>query len=187
MRRQIIYFSTEQLCVLPENSALLFILFIIYLLLLLLLQRCIQNASLRPGMHSFSCWTQRMLNEGSNWTRKKNRVYANYKLQEQKTQPRSQGLSSSRPLERERDEDGGREEERPWERGCKKQRHTICKFVFRENNFYQLIGSSRSISLWIFRLRLKSHCVFLSLSSVTRAYLVMFQFQRVAWHYPSCC
>ena len=28
----------------------------------------------------------------------------------------------------------------------KKQRHTICKFVFRENNFYQLIGSSRSIS-----------------------------------------
>mgnify|MGYP000365075934 CR=1 FL=1 len=29
----------------------------------------------------------------------------------------------------------------------KKQRHMICKFVFRENNFYQLIDSSRSISL----------------------------------------
>ena len=25
----------------------------------------------------------------------------------------------------------------------KKQRHMICKFVFRENNFYQLIDSSR--------------------------------------------
>ena len=29
----------------------------------------------------------------------------------------------------------------------KKQRHTICKFVFRENNFYQLVESLRSISL----------------------------------------
>ena len=29
----------------------------------------------------------------------------------------------------------------------KTQRHTIRKFVFRENNFYQLIDSSRSISL----------------------------------------
>ena len=26
----------------------------------------------------------------------------------------------------------------------KKQRHMICKFVFRENNFYQLIGSHQS-------------------------------------------
>ena len=77
MRRQIINFSTEQLCVLHVNSALSFILFIFYLLLL-----CIQRSSLRPGTHSFSCWMQRMLNEGSNWTRKKNRVYANYKLQE---------------------------------------------------------------------------------------------------------
>ena len=29
----------------------------------------------------------------------------------------------------------------------KKQRLTICNFAFRENNFYQLIDSSRSISL----------------------------------------
>ena len=29
----------------------------------------------------------------------------------------------------------------------KKQHHTIRKFVFREINFYQLIDSSRSISL----------------------------------------
>ena len=29
----------------------------------------------------------------------------------------------------------------------KKQRNMICKFVFRENNFYHLIDSSQSISL----------------------------------------
>ena len=34
-------------------------------------QRCIQSASLRPGTHSFFFWTQRILNEGSNWTQKK--------------------------------------------------------------------------------------------------------------------
>ena len=46
-------------------------------------QRCIQSVSLRPGMHSFFFWTQRILNEGSNWTQKtKSNVYANYKLQE---------------------------------------------------------------------------------------------------------
>ena len=41
----------------------------------------------------------------------------------------------------------------------KKQRHTIRKFVFRENNFYQLIDTLKSISLQIFRLKPKSHCV----------------------------
>ena len=41
----------------------------------------------------------------------------------------------------------------------KKQRRMICKFVFRENNFYQLIDSSQSISLKILRLKPKSHCV----------------------------
>ena len=41
----------------------------------------------------------------------------------------------------------------------KKQRRMICKFVFRENNFYQLIDSSQSISLKIIRLKPKSHCV----------------------------
>ena len=34
-------------------------------------QRCIQSASLRPGTHLFFFWTQRILNEGSNWTQKK--------------------------------------------------------------------------------------------------------------------
>ena len=38
-------------------------------------QRCIQSASLRPGTHSFFFWTQRILNEGSNWTQKKNRMF----------------------------------------------------------------------------------------------------------------
>ena len=33
-------------------------------------------------------------------------------------QPRSQGLSSSRPFRRERRDLKGREDERPWERGC---------------------------------------------------------------------
>ena len=37
------------------------------------IQRCIQSASLRPGTHSF--FTQRILNEGSNWTQKKNRMF----------------------------------------------------------------------------------------------------------------
>ena len=47
------------------------------------IQRCIQSASLRPGMHLFFFWTQRLLNEGSNWMqKKKSNVYANYKLQE---------------------------------------------------------------------------------------------------------
>ena len=47
----------------------------------------------------------------------------------------------------------------------KKQRHTMCKFVFRGNNVYQqLLDSSGSISLYIFRLKPKSHCVFESLS-----------------------
>ena len=41
----------------------------------------------------------------------------------------------------------------------KKQRRMICKFVFRENNFYQLIDSSQSISLKILRLKPKSNCV----------------------------
>ena len=36
------------------------------------MQRCIQSASLRPGTHSFSFWTHRMWNKGSNWTQKKN-------------------------------------------------------------------------------------------------------------------
>ena len=46
-------------------------------------QRCIQSVSLRPGTHSFFFRTQRILNEGSNWTqKKKSNVYANYKLQE---------------------------------------------------------------------------------------------------------
>ena len=35
-------------------------------------QRCIQSASLRPGMHSFFFWMQRILNKGSIWTQKKN-------------------------------------------------------------------------------------------------------------------
>ena len=34
-------------------------------------QRCIQSASLPPGTHSFFFWTQRILNEGYNWTQKK--------------------------------------------------------------------------------------------------------------------
>ena len=38
-------------------------------------QGCIQSASLRPGTHSFFFWTQRILNEGSNWTQKKNRMF----------------------------------------------------------------------------------------------------------------
>ena len=41
----------------------------------------------------------------------------------------------------------------------KKQRRMICKFVFRENNFYQLIDSSQSISLKMLRLKPKSNCV----------------------------
>ena len=41
----------------------------------------------------------------------------------------------------------------------KKQRRIICKFVFRENNFYQLIDFSQSISLKILRLKPKSNCV----------------------------
>ena len=42
-----------------------------------------QSESLRPGTHSFFCWTQSSLNEGSNGTQnKKSNVYANYKLQE---------------------------------------------------------------------------------------------------------
>ena len=41
------------------------------LLLCMQFQRCIQSASLRPGTHSFFFWTQRILNEGSNWTQKK--------------------------------------------------------------------------------------------------------------------
>ena len=69
------------------------------------LQRCIQSASLRPGTHSFLFWTQRILNEGSYWTQKKNRMFMQ--------------ITNSR----------------------KKQRHTIRKFVFCENNFYQLIDS----------------------------------------------
>ena len=72
-------------------------------------QRCIQSASLRPGTHSFFFWTQRILNEGSNWTQKKNRMFMQIK--------------NSR----------------------KKKRHTIRKFVFRENNFYQLIDSSVTV------------------------------------------
>ena len=38
-------------------------------------QRCIQSASLSPGTHSFFFWTQRILNEGSNWTQKKDRMF----------------------------------------------------------------------------------------------------------------
>ena len=38
-------------------------------------QGCIKSASLRPGTHSFFFWTQRILNEGSNWTQKKNRMF----------------------------------------------------------------------------------------------------------------
>ena len=38
-------------------------------------QRCIQSASLRPGTHSFSFWTHRIWNKGSNWTQKKNRMF----------------------------------------------------------------------------------------------------------------
>ena len=56
-----------------------------WLLLCMQFQRCIQSASLRPGTHSFFFWMQRILNEGSNWVRrrkKKSNVYANYKLQE---------------------------------------------------------------------------------------------------------
>ena len=34
-------------------------------------QRCIQSASMRPGTHSVFCWTQRILNEGFNWTQEK--------------------------------------------------------------------------------------------------------------------
>ena len=47
-------------------------------------QRCIQSAALRPGTHSFFFWTQRILNEGSNWTQKKKKsnVYANHKVKE---------------------------------------------------------------------------------------------------------
>ena len=46
-------------------------------------QRCIQSASLRPGMHSFSFWTHRIWNKGCNWTqKKKSNVYANYERQE---------------------------------------------------------------------------------------------------------
>ena len=37
-------------------------------------QRCIQSASLPPGTHSFFFRTQRILNEGSNWTQKKIRM-----------------------------------------------------------------------------------------------------------------
>lgn len=73
------------------------------------MQRCIQSASLRPGTHSFFFWTQRILNEGSNWTQKKNRMFMQ--------------ITNSR----------------------KKQRHTIRKFVFRENNFYKLIDSSGTV------------------------------------------
>ena len=44
-------------------------------------QRCIQSASLHPGTHSFFCWIQRILNEGSIWMQKKRSSdYANYKL-----------------------------------------------------------------------------------------------------------
>ena len=43
------------------------------------IQRCIQSASLRPGTHSFFFWTQRILNEGSNWTQKKNRMFMQIK------------------------------------------------------------------------------------------------------------
>ena len=39
------------------------------------MQRCIQSASLCPGTHSFFFWTQRILNEGSNWTEIKNRMF----------------------------------------------------------------------------------------------------------------
>ena len=47
----------------------------------LLQQRRIQSASLRPGTHSFFFWTQRVLNEWSNWMqKKKSNIYANYKL-----------------------------------------------------------------------------------------------------------
>ena len=63
------------------------------------LQRCIQSASLRPGTHSFFFWTQRILNEGSNYTQKKYQIFMQ--------------ITNSR----------------------KKERHTICKFLFRENNF----------------------------------------------------
>ena len=74
------------------------------------LQRCIQSASLRPGTHSFFFWTQRILNEGSNWTqKKKSRMFMQ--------------ITKSR----------------------KKQRHTMRKFVFRENIFYQLVDSSVTV------------------------------------------
>ena len=39
------------------------------------MQRYIQSASLHPGTHSFSFWTHRMWNKGSNWTQKKNRMF----------------------------------------------------------------------------------------------------------------
>ena len=43
----------------------------------------IQSVSLRPGMHSFFFWVQRILNEGSNWMQKKKlNVSPNYKLLE---------------------------------------------------------------------------------------------------------
>ena len=75
-------------------------------------QSCIQSASLRPGSHSFFFWMQRIVNEGSNWTQKKNRMFMQIK------------------------------------NSGKKQRHTICKFVFRGNNyFYQLIDSSVTLYL----------------------------------------
>ena len=41
----------------------------------ILAKACIQSASLRPGTHSFSFWTHRMWNKGSNWMQKKNRMF----------------------------------------------------------------------------------------------------------------
>ena len=38
-------------------------------------QRCIQSDSLRPGTQLFFCWMQRILNKGSKWTQKKNRMF----------------------------------------------------------------------------------------------------------------
>ena len=65
-------------------------------------------------------------------------------------QPRSQDLSSSRPLERERERDGSlslsrsrrREEERPWERGCCASRDGSCSIEdqYRKHNAPKIKG-----------------------------------------------
>ena len=65
--------------------------------------------SLREACAILGFLSQRILNEGSNWTQKNNRMFMQ--------------ITNSR----------------------KKQRHTIRKFVFRENSFYQLIDSSVTV------------------------------------------